>query len=84
MRVILGSEKVVLMRMEFWGWAEVSSFNYDMYWLLLICIGKVLDLDWGVSILGGALINGGGDYLYMYIMDRYAWIFPNSGHARGL
>ena len=61
MRVILGSSTVVLVRMDFWRWAQVRSVDYDMYWPLLNMYWEVLDLGWeGFCIGGGVSIRGKG------------------------
>ena len=67
MRVILGSFKVDLMPMGFWGWAQVRSFNCDMYSRNLNMCWESSGFGLGGFNIGGAVINGGGDYICIYI-----------------
>ena len=54
-KVILGSQKVVLIRMDFLGWPRVRSFNCDMYWPFLNTYRESSGFG-----LGGFCITGGG------------------------
>ena len=73
MRVILGSSKVVLIRLDFWRWAKVRSCNCDMYWPLSNMYWERSGFGLGGFILGGFCTRGKGLDMYMYI-HRYIHI----------
>ena len=67
MRVILGSYKVALIRLDFGGWAPVRSFDCDMY---SARVKYVLGKFWiwaGGLYIRGFRITGKGLHTYIYI-----------------
>ena len=61
MKVVLGSQKsIVLIRMDFWGWAQVSSAICDMYWRLFNMYWESSGFGLCRLYIGGAGVVVGG------------------------
>ena len=61
-RVILGTEKVVLIRLGFGRSAQVRSLNCGTYWLLVNMYSEISGFGLGkVFILGECFVLGGTD-----------------------
>ena len=54
------------MWMDFLGWAQLRSFNCDMYWPLLNMYWESSGFGLEVFNIRGALTNRGGNYMYVY------------------